>query len=261
VTSDGVLFIFPVSILALIGAVLFRKTTTQTIPNHNEIRRFYDGVYYQNLHLTRNVSKHLHRLAVTLAPWEGKQLLDVGCGAGQWLIAAANLGAIPAGIDISQVAIDACRKILPQSELYCRPAEDLPFEDCRFDVISCLGSLEHFLEPEKALREMVRVAKPSARLLILVPNAGFLTRRLGLYSGTQQKEIREDVRTLAAWECLFESAGLRVVARWKDLHVISTSWIFRGRWFTWPFRTAQALALSLWPLSWQYQVFHLCKIR
>lgn len=259
---DGVLPIFPdVSPFILSGPVLPRKITTQPLPNHNEIRRFYDSAYYKDIRITGNVPAYLRRLAARLGPWKDKQLLDIGCGAGQWLMAAAELGAIPAGIDISQVAIDACRKIVPQAELYCGPAEELPFEDRRFDVISCLGALEHFLEPETALGEMVRVAKPKASLLILVPNADFLTRRLGLYSGTHQAEIREDVRTLAGWERLFESVGIRVVKRWRDMHVVSMSWIFQGSWYTWPFRAAQAFALPLWPLSWQYQVFHLCEIR
>ena len=250
-----------VSLSMLSDPGLPRKITTQSLPNHNEIRRFYDNVYYEDVRITGNIPVHLHRLAARLGPWKDKQLLDVGCGTGQWLMAATELGAVPAGIDISQVAIDACRKMLPQAELYCGPAEDLPFEDRRFDVISCLGSLEHFLEPEKALREMVRVAMPRASALLLVPNADFLPRRLGLYSGTYQKEIREDVRTLAGWERLFESVGLRVVKRWRDLHVLSMPWIFQGKWYAWPFRAAQAFALPLWPLSWQYQVFHLCEIR
>ena len=250
-----------VSLSMLSHPGLPRKITTQSLPNHNEIRRFYDNVYYEDVRITGNIPVHLRRLAARLGPWKDKQLLDVGCGTGQWLMAATELGAVPAGIDISQVAIDACRKMLPQAELYCGPAEDLPFEDRRFDVISCLGSLEHFLEPEKALREMVRVAMPRASVLLLVPNADFLPRRLGLYSGTYQKEIREDVRTLAGWERLFESVGLRVVKRWRDLHVLSMPWIFQGKWYAWPFRAAQAFALPLWPLSWQYQVFHLCEIR
>ncbi len=227
--------------------------------NHDEIRSFYDGVYYKELRPAEKIPLHLRRLARRLGPWEGKQLLDVGCGTGLWLAAAARLGAIPAGIDISQVAMEHCRAILPQARLRCGAAEELPFEDGGFDVISCLGSLEHFLDPAKALREMARVAKPRARLILLVPNAGFLPRRLGLYAGTEQAALREEARTLAGWDELFASAGLRVMRRWKDLHVLSRSWIFRGRWYRWPLRAAQAFALLFWPLQWQYQVFHLCE--
>lgn len=237
------------------------KSPTRPTPDHDDVRRFYDDVYYKNAAAAPDVPAHLRRLAARLAPWGGRHLLDVACGAGEWLRAAADLGAVPAGVDISRAALGACRKLLPEAELRCGPAEELPFADGRFDVVSCLGALEHFLEPAKALREMARVARPEARLLLLVPNADFLTQRLGLYSGTQQTEIREEALTLAEWDRLFESAGLRVVERWKDLHVVSPSWICRGPWYAWPMRAVQALALPLWPLAWQYQVFHLCEMK
>lgn len=228
--------------------------------DHSEIRNFYDCRYYKNVR-EEPVPSHYRRLARHFRPWQGVRLLDVGCGSGPWLRAATDLGAIPAGVDISTIALDACKRFLPLAELHCGPAESLPFADGEFDFVSCLGALEHFLDPPAAIREMIRVAKPGALFLLLVPNAGFLTRRLGLFSGTQQAEVREDVRSLREWHGLFESAGLVVRHRWRDLHVLSTSWIFRGKWFGWPLRAAQALSLPFWPLSWQYQVYHLCTRR
>ena len=232
-----------------------------TTLDENGLRRYYDNVYHRDVSIKRGSSLHFRRLAKRLGPWKGKQLLDVGCGGGQWLMAAAQFGASPVGIDISQVAIDACRQVLPHAELHCGPAEILPFKDKRFDIISCFGSLEHFLDPKSALREMVRVAKPAANVLLCVPNANFLTRRLGLYCGTQQAEIREEILTLAAWEDLFKSTGLSVARRWRDLHVLSWSWIGQGKLYLWPIRAAQALALPLWPISWQYQVYYLCEVK
>jgi SAM-dependent methyltransferase len=230
----------------------------QDIPGAAALREYYDRVYYADAAVPVQVAGHYRRLAEKLQPWQGRRLLDVACGTGQWLGAAAALGAIPAGVDISQKALDICRQTLPQAELYCGPAERLPFADGRFDVVSCLGALEHFLEPQAALAEMVRVAKPGAVFILLVPNTGFLPLRLGLYSGTQQAEMREELRSLSEWRELFASAGLRVCRRWRDLHVLSPSWIFRGPWYSWPARAALALLLPLWPLSWQYQVYHFC---
>jgi len=225
------------------------------------IQDYYDNVYYGGTAVSREIPAHYRRLARRFQPWRGKNLLDVACGAGLWLRAAADLGAIPAGVDISLVALDVCKESLPAAELLCAPAERLPFADARFDFISCLGALEHFLEPETALREMMRVTKPDADFLLLVPNADFLTRRLGLFAGTRQVEVREEVRSLKEWQRLFESVGLRIDKRWKDLHVVSWSWIMRGPKHLWPMRAAQALALPVWPLSWQYQVYHLCSLK
>jgi SAM-dependent methyltransferase len=229
--------------------------------DYGSTRDFYDKVYYQTHFLNEEVPRHLRRLAVRFQPWKGRWLLDIACGAGLWLRAASDLGAVPAGVDISQIAIQVCRKALPQAQLHCGPAEKLPFLDHQFDFVCCLGALEHFLDPERALAEMVRVAKRDAQFLLLVPNADFLPFRLGMYRGTDQSGLREEVRSLVDWQKLFQSAGLTVVKRWRDLHVLSASWITLGPWFFWPIRLAQALLLCVWPLSWQYQVYHLCRLQ
>jgi SAM-dependent methyltransferase len=234
------------------------KPSRQNIVDAAAIREFYDRIYYGNANAGQPIPAHYRRLARKFAPWMGRRLLDVACGSGHWLVAAAGLGAIPAGVDISQKALDICRQNLPQAELHCGPAECLPFVDGQFDVVSCLGALEHFLDPLAALREMVRVAKPNAFFLLLVPNAGFLPARLGLYSGTHQADVREEIRSLVEWHELFDAAGLRVRHYWRDLHVLSWSWILRGPWYGWPARAAQAFVLPFWPLSWQYQVYYLC---
>jgi ubiquinone/menaquinone biosynthesis C-methylase UbiE len=222
------------------------------------IQDYYDNVDYGGAAVSREIPAHYRRHARRFRLWRGKKLLDIAGGVGLWLRPAADLRAIPAGIDISPLALDVCKASLPTAELLCAPAERLPFTDGRFDFISCLGALEHFLEHETALREMIRVAKPNADFFLLVPNADFLTRRLGLFAGTRQVEVREEVRSLEEWQRLFESVGLRIEKRWRDLHVVSWSWIMRGPKHLRPMRAAQALALPFWPLSWQYQVYQLC---
>ena len=147
---------------------------------------------------------------------------------------------------------------MPEGEFFAQPAESLPFDTGRFDLVTCLGSLEHFVDPVKSLEEMSRVAKPDAAIVILVPNKDFLTRRLGLFGGTYQTDAKEVVRTLDEWAELFNKAGLSVDGRWKDLHVLNLDWVSTGPAWSWPLRAAQALMLPLWPLSWQYQVYHRC---
>ncbi|MCB1747733.1 MAG: class I SAM-dependent methyltransferase [Gammaproteobacteria bacterium] len=223
------------------------------------IRRFYDGEYYRDVPPRARPSAHHRRLALRLAVGVQDAVLDVACGTGGWLAACAERGAAVAGIDLSARAIECCRASLRGGEFHVGPAETLPFEDERFSIVTCLGSLEHFLDPDAALGAMRRVAQDDARFIILVPNAGFLTRRLGLFRGTYQTQAREQVLSLAAWQALFERNGLRVVARWRDLHVLSRDWILRPPWSRVPARAAQALALACWPLGWQYQVYFECR--
>jgi ubiquinone/menaquinone biosynthesis C-methylase UbiE len=227
----------------------------------SELRSFYDSKYYRLIRPGTSVSRHLRRLARKIEIKEKQQVLDVACGTGSWLFACKELGAATFGVDLSEKAIAACKTIMPEGEFHSTSAEKLPFGDKRFDVVTCLGALEHFVDPHRALVEMTRVAKNDAKILLLVPNADFLTRRLGLFSGTHQTDAKEEVRTLDEWHKLFEGTGLEVERRWSDLHVLSWSWISANGLGSIPFRAAQALALTLWPLNWQYQVYHLCRVR
>ncbi len=227
-----------------------------------QIQKYYDDIYYAGASGRSEPSFHQRRLAKKVLVTSDQQILDVGCGTGNWLKAATDGGTGTigfAGIDLSPKAITICKANLPQGEFHSGSADTLPFESNRFDLVSCLGCLEHFLDPVKALKEMVRVAKPEARFLINVPNADFLTRRLGLYGGTGQVEAHEQVRTLPEWQRLFEEAGLKVETRWRDLHVLSWSWIKLRGWGHVIPRAIQACALPFWPLAWQYQVYHLCR--
>jgi len=223
------------------------------------IRRFYDTEYYAGYRAGGRLSWHCRQVAARLGNIAGHEVLDVACGTGEWLDYFHGHGALVAGIDLSTKAIEECRRRFPQREFVCGPAETLPFSDGRFDLVTCMGSLEHFLDKPRALAEMKRVAKTDARFLILVPNAGFLTRRLGLYKGTQQTRAKEEVLELSAWERLLGDAGLQVVTKWRDLHPLSWSWIAYGTPIMWPIRAAQALALATWPMQWQYQVYHYCR--
>jgi len=223
----------------------------------DEIKRFYDNVYYKNIFFKKKISTYQSRLARRLKVTKSKAVLDVACGTGEFLRACNDLGAYVYGVDLSDNAIAACRKVLPEGEFYSCSAEKLPFDDNSFDVVTCLGSLEHFVNPISALREMIRVGKTDASFVILVPNKDFLTRKLGFFGGTYQVDAKEVVRTLDEWDELFRLSGLHVDERWKDLHVLSWSWISLNGWRHVLTRGTQALALTVWPLSWQYQVFHL----
>jgi ubiquinone/menaquinone biosynthesis C-methylase UbiE len=231
---------------------------TDKNPDLEDMKSFYDDVYYADANKPLQGTAHLRKLAKIVKISSDEAVLDIACGLGEWLHVCLSNGARVAGVDLSERAIEYCERHMPDGDFHAVPAEHLPFDDAQFDLLSCLGSLEHFVEPVVALKEMARVAKPDARFLILVPNADFLTRKLRLFGGTNQKDAKEVVRTLEEWESLFQQAGLNVTKKWKDLHVLSWRWISMNGWLAAPLRALQALALVFWPLRWQYQVYHLC---
>lgn len=227
---------------------------------HKEVAAYYNDDYYRNLdpHGQDSESAHYRRLARKLNVSSGQSVLDVACGQGDWLSSLNNLDLNVYGIDISNKAIKSCRNRIPGGYFTIGLGEQLPFVKSSFDLVTCLGSLEHFLDQKKALEEISRVAGNNARILILVPNSNFLTARLGLYRGTGQARIRETSRSIDEWSGMFNSAGLKVLKTWKDLHILSRDWIIRGKWFQVPLRFLQAVSLLILPLNWQYQIYFLC---
>lgn len=227
----------------------------------SKIKDFYDNVYYKDARQPIAETRHHKRLAQRMGVKKDMQILDIACGTGEWLNTCKVLGAKIAGVDISDKAIEVCKNTFGEADFYATNAETLPYPNDSFDLVTCLGSLEHFIHPEEALKEMVRASTNEGKVLILVPNSDFLTRKLTNFSGTYQKDAKEEVRSISEWTKLFEDNGLIVEKKWKDLHVLSRRWITLGSAWVWPLRAAQALALAIWPLKWQYQIYFQCSIR
>ena len=158
-------------------------------------------------------------------PRPGERLLDVACGAGGFMQRAADRGLEVVGLDVSPTAIELARARLPEAELHVGDAEQLRFPDSSFDVVTCLGSLEHFPSPERGAAELARVVRPSGRAIVFVPNLFFLGHVwFGLRHGAQPSEggqdFSETFRTSQGWRSLLESSGLRVEGwhPWNRIH-------------------------------------------
>ncbi len=121
----------------------------------------------------RESQEYYARCLALAEPKPGDSVLDVACGGGYLLMEAERSGLEAHGIDIAQAAIDRAQRFAPSAKLVRGDAEALPYPDASFDVVTCLGSLEHFLDPPKALEEMRRVLKPDGRAVVVVPNQWF----------------------------------------------------------------------------------------
>lgn len=105
-------------------------------------------------------------------------LLDVGCGSGRYLDLMRALGwSRVVGVDIAASAVALARSAL-DVEAYAGELEDIGFPTASFDAVSLSHTLEHVPDPVRLLAEVRRVAKPGARIVIVVPNVGSLVSRL-----------------------------------------------------------------------------------
>lgn len=160
--------------------------------------------------------KDAYKPFVGMIPKAGK-LLDVGCGNGYLLKIAEENGLDPYGIDISREAVRLCSNLLSNGVVKQASATDIPVQNNEFDIITCLGTLEHIPTPEDALSEIKRVAKGDATILFLVPNKNFIFWKLNPFrDGTEQQEAYEILRTYDEWCALFEENGFTIHTTSKD---------------------------------------------
>ena len=90
----------------------------------------------------------------------GQRLLDVGCGCGVQIDQFKKAGLDVTGLDPSWASLDLAQARLGhRAGLFPGRAEDLPFEDNEFDLVTLINTLEYVDDPEAALREAVRVAR------------------------------------------------------------------------------------------------------
>jgi SAM-dependent methyltransferase len=98
----------------------------------------------------------------------GMQVLEAGCGAGrftEWLLAQ---GAIVTSIDLSD-ACEANAVNFPPNDRHRIAQADimrLPFSERQYDVVLCLGVLQHTPDTEKAISRLWEQVKPGGFLVI-----------------------------------------------------------------------------------------------
>jgi SAM-dependent methyltransferase len=113
------------------------------------------------------MSEPLHDATfAALAPLSGLTLLDVGCGSGSVLSAAAGQGAHVCGLDAAPAMIEVARDRLPEADLHVGDMEEMPFGDATFDVVTAFNAVQFAESPRVALDEMVRVTRPGGRVAI-----------------------------------------------------------------------------------------------
>jgi ubiquinone/menaquinone biosynthesis C-methylase UbiE len=99
---------------------------------------------------------------------ERQRVLDLGCGTGVFLRAAADRGAIVAGLDASDALLAVARERVPEADLHAGDMQDLPFGDDAFDVVTGFSSFFFADDMTRALSEACRVAKPGGTVLAQV---------------------------------------------------------------------------------------------
>ncbi|WP_174275095.1 class I SAM-dependent methyltransferase [Sphingomonas bacterium] len=101
------------------------------------------------------------------------RLLEIGCGSGSFLAAAARAGWAAFGIDFDRKAVEAARSI-PGVRAEMGDLLDQGFPAASFDAIVMNNVIEHVSDPIATVGECHRLLRPGGRLVLITPNIGSL---------------------------------------------------------------------------------------
>jgi ubiquinone biosynthesis O-methyltransferase len=144
------------------------------------------------------------------------KILDIGCASGLLLQRISKtFGSTGTGIDVSQVLINKAKQHDATNKYILADASRLPFPDNTFDIVTSFDNLEHIKEYKQVIKEIVRVLKPSGKLLLNTINKhnrftiDWALEKLGsdyhLKRAGHVKELFFDPKDI---EKLFQEAGL-----------------------------------------------------
>ena len=95
----------------------------------------------------------------------GKNVLDIGCGAGHSSEMIKTAGATVVGVDAAQGMVDYANKTFDSIDFQVGGIEDLDFGDNEFDVVFAANSVQYAADLGTALQELKRVCKPGGSIV------------------------------------------------------------------------------------------------
>jgi len=129
----------------------------------------YDSNFFSYTHLSRCFIRALNE--ANCFPLANKDLVDIGCGCGHWLLGFATWGADQTrlhGIDLSDDRANTARRRCPLAHISTGDARALPWPDEKFDIVTQFMAFMSILDFEmkaEIAREMLRVVKQKGVIL------------------------------------------------------------------------------------------------
>ena len=193
----------------------------------------------------------------------GLRYLDVSCGRGELVQRALEQGVRAFGLDFSHNALLLGREQLGTRDLVTGDAMRLPYPASTFDVISNIGSLEHYADMPHAVREMRRVLRPGGKAIILLPNTFSLMPNIwiALRQGRTSFDPYQPIQRYGArreWQELLEENGLRVERTRKYERVWPRSWSDLWTLLRHPKELAHVLSAPFIPLNLAFCFVFIC---
>ena len=155
--------------------------------------RGFESFRVGRVHIT--YTRHMKAALKVLGTFEGKDLLDVGCGRGELETLLLELGPRRVvGIDFGPAALEICRKFVddPRLELHEMEAKDMPWRQ-EFDAVFMGDVIEHIPASEHdPVLERVRAA---------LRENGVLVMYTPMYTSPQAKDDSDSMPSTSGMHC------------------------------------------------------------
>jgi 2-polyprenyl-3-methyl-5-hydroxy-6-metoxy-1,4-benzoquinol methylase len=149
--------------------------------------KFYSSIadYYDNIFPLKPVQVEFITGFVE-TPFQGKSILDIGCGTGNLALALTELGFQVSGIDLDPEMVGKARKKADKLDTPSKPIftvmdmRDIGnnFLSSYFDIVTCFGNtLAHLTSEDDLvgfLQELKSILKPTGELLIQIINYDYI---------------------------------------------------------------------------------------
>ena len=119
----------------------------------------------------------------------GQKALDLGTGTGTVAAGLHQRGCHVTGTDPSEDMLKAAQQLSPDIHFQCCTAEDLPFADCSFDLVTA-GQCWHWFDRATAARQAHRVLRPGGR--IVIAHFDWLPLKGNLVSATERLILKHN---------------------------------------------------------------------
>lgn len=223
----------------------------------------YEEVYDQVGNIAQSQSFYLWVFDL-LQLHPGEIYLDVSCGQGELPYLAQQKNVLAHGMDLSHNALKTGRELIQCNNLVTANSQQLPYKNNSFDVISNIGSLEHYVDMTAAIREMSRVLKPDGRALILVPNTFSLLTNvwIAFRQGRTSIDPFQPIQRYAAryeWQELLEENGLIVKKTLKYERERPRTWSDFMNYLHHPKQMARLILTPFIPINLAWSFIFFCK--
>jgi ubiquinone/menaquinone biosynthesis C-methylase UbiE len=133
--------------------------------------------YFEEIERYRYYDQPFIHSFAQFSRYRGKEILEIGFGAGTDYIQWLRSGAIATGVDLTEEGFANLRHRIQTYDLpepksvRVENAESLSFASNSFDLVYSFGVLHHCANTDRALSEAVRVLKPGGELKIMLYNS------------------------------------------------------------------------------------------